>query len=314
MKNISNETENAFMGWLASSYSGSFGSLIDNHYYTIIRVCKDETFDYLYIQQQWSSTGIERKGNFAYAGIYCKQDGLLYDVQNNLRKFTDDEARNSEALQETLKQAVCQAVEKRIGNDRRNLQISELSAPQEIARFARFQEYRASEQARKVYLSTQSNEENSFYCSYVPNNWTEDSLLRYILDPAQYAATEVEKYINSHQEEMLMDFLCMDAIAVEYTAILETPLAPVHRVKRIMAAVRDSQAKTLTVTICKDGREFTFKTDAQELRRDCTCSYSTWNIAAPDRREFEQLFGHAARYSPEEILCITYARSVLYQA
>ena len=69
-----------------------------------------------------------------------------------------------------------------------------------------------------------------------------------------------------------------------------------------------------TVTIHKDGQDFTFKTEASVLRRDCTNTYGTWYIVAADRREFERRFGRSAEYAPGEIVRITYARKVLYEA
>jgi len=313
MKNVSNEIKTAFMGWLASTYSGSFAYTTGNDYYTVIRVCKNENFDYLYAQRQYRGDGIGRGDSFEYAGLYCKQDGRLYDDQYDLQALTDDTTQSAEKLRGQLKQAVRRAVEGQISNDRRNLQITEIPTERERQWLENYREYAAAGDARKVYLDGEHNG-FSFRCGYNPANWTEGSLLAYILNPAQYVAAEVEAYINSHQEEMLLTFLCMDAMAAEYTAIVENPLAPIHKVKRIIAAVSASPAKTVTVTICKDGTEFIFKTEAHEFRRDCTSTYSSWNIAAPDRREFERIFGRSASYAPEEILRITYARSVLYQA
>ena len=313
MKNVSNEIKHAFMGWLASTYSGSFEYTMSSDHVTIIRVCKDEAFDYLYAQRQYKGSGIERRNNFDYAGIYCKQDGRLYDNQYWLQMLVDDEIQSTEALQENLKQAVCRAIERQIGNDRRNLQILELSAERErLANYQRYA-YAADGDARKIYLGDEQKG-FCFRCGYTPSDWTEDSLLAYIQNPTQYVTAEIEAYMSNHQEDMLLCFLRMDAVSAAYTVILENPLDPIHKVKRIIEAVRDSQAKTVTVTICKDDIEFTFKTEAHELRRDCTSTYSSWNIAAPDRREFERLFGRACGYRPEEILRITYARSVLYQA
>jgi hypothetical protein len=311
MKNVSNDIKNAFMGWLASTYTGSFSY----GQYTIIRVCKNENFDYLYSQWQYNKDGVERGNKFEYAGFYCKQDGTLYDVPYQMQALSGDKVQSSDALLKRLKQAVCRTVERHINNDRRNLQISELSTTQALGRLASCQSYAASGEARRIYLNDEYNEGKAFAfrCGYTPDAWTEDSLLSYILGPAQYVEAETVAYISSHQEGMLLAFLCADAVAAEYAAILENPLAPIHKVKRIMAAVSASPAKTVTVTICKDDTEFTFKTEAQEFRRDCTSSYSNWNIAAPDRRAFKQRFGRNANYRPEEILCIAYARSVLYQ-
>lgn len=56
------------------------------------------------------------------------------------------------------------------------------------------------------------------------------------------------------------------------------------------------------------------KTETGDLRRDCTGGYSHWHMIAADRRRFFECFGRNAEYRPEEILRITYGRSVLYEA
>lgn len=113
---------------------------------------------------------------------------------------------------------------------------------------------------------------------------------------------------------MLLDFLAHDALTAEYEKLAEDAENPAHIIRRIMEAVAFTDAKTVTVTIHKDGQDFTFKTEASVLRRDCTNTYGTWYIVAADRREFERRFGHSAEYAPGEIVRITYARKVLYEA
>ena len=153
-----------------------------------------------------------------------------------------------------------------------------------------------------------------FTCSYEPDRWKEDSLLAYILDPEGYAEKEASAYMAENQENMLHNFLYNDAVMQEYRAILEDKENPVHTVKKIMDAMRATPAKTVNVTVLKEGVEFTFKTETATLRGDCTSYYSTWQIVAADRKKFEQTFGRSAEYRPGEILRITYARNVLYEA
>jgi hypothetical protein len=218
-----------------------------------------------------------------------------------------------------LKKAVREAVEAAIGNDRRNLLITELTDERQLEGMASFQRIYAPDSARKTYLSGEYEDEDgdgfafTFRCDYSPDQWTEDSLLAYILDPAQYAEAETAAFIAENQEDMLAAFLRADMVEAEYAAILASPLNPVHRVKRIMAAVGAS-AKTVTVTICVNDIDFTFKAEAAQFRSDCTSHYSDWNIVAADRKEYERRFGRSARYGPEDILRIEYARSVIYQA
>ena len=139
-------------------------------------------------------------------------------------------------------------------------------------------------------------------------------MLEYILDPQGYAAREAEAYIAKNQNVILYAFLTISATAAEYKALTGNPHHPAHRVKRIMKAMNDTPAKTVRVTIRKDGVEFTFKTEADELRRDCVSYYGIWRTQASDRREFERLFGRCSHYVPEDILRIEYGRTVLYEA
>jgi hypothetical protein len=110
---------------------------------------------------------------------------------------------------------------------------------------------------------------------------------------------------------MLCEFLTNDALGAEYAAIADNPRHQAHRVRAIMRAMNTTAAKTVRVTIRKNGAELSFKTEADDLRRDCGRSYSTWRIAAADRREFERLFGD---YGPEDILRIEYGRAALFEA
>ena len=133
------------------------------------------------------------------------------------------------------------------------------------------------------------------------------------VNPDGYVNDEAKVYIDSHQEDMLSDFLESEMVAAAYQEIMDNPVNQVHRVKRIIRALSDSSAKTVTVTIHKNGMDFSFKTEAAQFRSDCKHSYSNWRIAAADRKEFERLFGRG-EYGPEDIIRIEYARSVLYEA
>ena len=88
---------------------------------------------------------------------------------------------------------------------------------------------------------------------------------------------------------------------------------PIHRMKAITEALKASGAKTVTVTVEKDGMELTFKTAANSLTGHRNY-YSTYDIPAQDRREFERLFGRSANYSAEDIIRITYGKKTLYEA
>lgn len=304
-----------FLSWLGQTEKNTCMVQSAGMTYYFVRVAKNEAFDYLYCQREYSGKELARGGAFKYAGIYCRSDGELYDGQYDVLGLAgeDIEERSAGQLREDLQRNVRQLVEAAIGNNRQNLQITELSNPELLRRLQNEQNYYAKNTARERFLNTADFEPPSFRCFYEAENWTENSLLSYILDPQGYAAKETAAYMEENQEEMLFDFLCNDVELAEYQALLEDTENPVHTVKKIMTAMSHTSAKTVNVTIQKDGAVFTFKTEAGCLRRDCTSSYNDWEMVAADRRRFQEQFGKYADYFPKEIVRITYARAVLYE-
>ena len=313
---IMTNKETVFKLWLAVNDGSVYETIADNYHVMVFKVKKSADFDYIYVQRLYNCKNIERGGKFEYSGIYNKRDNLLYD-SDDLWGLVEPHDRNKNGLKQALKQSVCDMVEAAINNDRGNLTITELTDERELRDLEYAQKYDAANKARAAYLSGEYDENGydfKFKCQYSPAEWTEDSLLDYIRDPHKYAAAETKAYIKNNQESMLANFLKADLIAAEYAKILDNPQNPVHCVKRIISAVKDSSAKTVTVTIRKGDIDFTFKAEAKEFHRDCVNSYSTYNIAAADRREFERIFGRNANYTPDEIVKIEHARKVLYQA
>jgi len=306
-----------FASWLTAEENGLLHFHKGSTLYIFIRVAKGAGFDYLYCQRHYNAERFTRGDSFKYAGIYYSQDSLIYDGQYDLREVCDEdstESRTVEALRERLKKAVRQRIEAAIGNDRNNLKVAEITDKRLLDSLDYFYKYTAKQNARSTYLDNMEVEESAFQCRYSPDNWTEESLLSYISDPDGYVEKEASAYMAENQENMLSDFLENDAILSEYRALLENKKNPVHRVKKIIAAVGASGAKTVNVTICKDGTEFSFKTEASDLRRDCDSYYHSWHIVAADRREFERIFGRNADYRPEHIIRIMYGKKVLYEA
>lgn len=304
-----------FDNWLASGSLEPINLKTGSDRHIYMRVAKTAAYDYIYSQRQYKEEGIVRGDPFQYAGVYCKADGLIYDGQYELRSVYDDEdytSRSAEKLQATLQADVRSRIERVIDNDRANLNITKLTEPRKVSSLEEYIKYSAPGAAREAYLDTVEFEGYTFRCYYEAHRWTEDSLLNYISDPEKYAAREAAQYIETHQEEMLSDFLEGDALTTAYNAILAASGDPVHFIKRIRMAVNASDAKTVNVTIDKDGQSLTFKTEAYPLRVDCGSYYSTYHIVAADRRTFEEAFGRSANFAPEEIVSITYGRKEIY--
>jgi len=296
--------------WLALPQAGPFVFPDTYGQVIVIRVAKNEGFDYLYSQRDFLEQGLKHGEQFCFAGIYCKADGLIYDAFYSFDGLIDLEKRSRASLKATLQAEVCAVVEAAIDNDRRNLNERILSE-YEDKQLSYYDEHGAAAMARRAYLADVDGS-FPFRCGYEISGWEDNSLLDFISDPAAFVQREAEKYINEHQEDMLRLFITNDMLRKEYLAIMSDPQHQAHYVKRIIEATSGTQAKTFCLTIRKDGKELTFKVRGDQFRF-YNDYYTAYYIAASDRKKYEKLFGHKDYY-PKEIVRIEYNRVVLYQA
>jgi hypothetical protein len=308
-----------FSEWLTREDNSAFESKADGYYCTIASVRKNADFDYLYVQRQYDGDGVLIGEGLQFAGIYCKQDGTIYEWRlGDMERDDTEKGGTQKALMFFLRDDVRRAVENVIKNDRGNLSISEIpDTAKPAARFDGDYKYIAEKTARNHFIFKEDTVyPYSYSCPYEFEIRTEKEFLEYILDPVSFTAAETMKYIESHQAEILKDFLIGDMIAAEYTAIQVNPLNPLHSTKRILWAMRTydaTKAKKVNVTILKDGLQMTFKTNAKQFREDIE-RYPGWRIEKADRPEFEKAFGPAADYGSDDIIRITHGSTVLYEA
>ena len=307
----------ALMQWLTSENSSTFYSDSEKQQLLLIRVPKNEAFDYLYYLHVFSESPLKRGDSLKYAGLYQKANETVYDAQYPVRELLQGAGilvgDSAEALHTKLKDCVRSLVEVEIANDRQRLQVSELRDSQHEVRLRYYQQYTAASNARKAFLAGEDITDCCFSCRYDPDRWTEESLLEALCDWDGYAKREALAYMENTQEDMLLEFLENDALIAEYMKLQENPRHPVHCIQKIMEAVCASSAKTVNVTVSIDGTELTFKAEAGDFRRDCDSYYSAYHIAAADRSRFYAAFGRHADYRPEHILRITYGKQTLYE-
>ena len=207
---------------------------------------------------------------------------------------------------------ISQLVEDTITNDRNNLAVQEVTDWQALRDLQYYREHGARNEALSRFFSGDAPD-GVFRSGYTLEELPEAAFMAYMRDPEGFIQTEAEQYIKINQEKFLLQFLENDALLTEYQALVQDTGSPYYRMKAITDAVKDSGAKTVTVSIRKDGAELTFKAAADSLtgRRSY---YSTYYLPAQDRREFERLFGRNADYNAEEITRITYGKKTIYEA
>lgn len=319
------------MKWLASGeptlYVQGHGNNNFSHDYTyfFVRLERDEVLDILFSQRIYFGKKLVvslQLSDLKYAGIYSKKDGKIYDAQEKLIESVSnpDELRSlsSGMLLKQMQEKVREKVEEKIGNDRRNLQITELSSARFINQLENARDFNAEAVARLRYLE-ETSQPIEFRCNYTANYWKgelseDDTMLAYIRNPAAFVEKEAEAYIRENQEEMLLSFLFGDLLQKKYDAILADAENPIHTVKKIVTAMRKIPlAKTVTMTVQKDGELFSFKANADRLREDCPGLYGLDSVKSEDLPSFRDAFGYFGHYSPRDVVRITYSRKIVYE-
>jgi hypothetical protein len=308
--------ENTLQKWLTDGGSAPFKFEEEGKCITVIRVPFNDTFDYLFCQRHYRTCRIERGDSFRYAGIYHKPEGVLYDPQYELA-FLDPEAyerRTAKRFLVKLQDDVRREISALVGNDRTRLKITALSEDKDIEYIRK---YTAPRVARERFLSTEDGAELEpfeYEPPFTPSLWTEETLLEYIAAPDKYTRALAVQFFETEQESILISFLAGDAIAAEYALLSADTGNAAHLIKKIRRAVIAADAKTVTVTLCREGEEITFKCEARPLTQDCGDYYSGWSIAAADRKAIDARFGrYKSDFRPHEIVKITYGRNAIYE-
>lgn len=277
---------------------------------------KSSSVYYLYRTAVGQDNTISWNNNLTFCGVYDMNHHALYLTEDSLSCLARGKypfvGEAGESMLENISGKARQRVEDIIADDRNNLPVRELTEYHNRHDLQYYREYGAKEEAiRRLFDGTEPD--GQFHSGYKLDELPESTFMAYLQDSEAAIQAEAEQYIRNNQERFLMQFMKNDALLTEYHALMQDTDNPIHKMKAITDAVKGSGAKTVTVTVQKDGQELTFKTPASSLIGHRNC-YNTYDISAPDRREFEKLFGRYSDYTAEDITRITYGRQTIYEA
>ena len=283
---------------------------------TLSRLEKNPSVDYLYRIGVGQDNSISWDSSMLFCGVYDREHRTLYLTKDSLRILMDGKlplvTEAGPSMAGEISGRINQCVEEAVANDRNNLPVQEVTGWQAVRELKDYQEYGAREEALRRFFDGREPD-GRFHSDYTLDELPEAAFIAYMQDPEGFIQTEAEMHIKNNQEKFLLQFLKNDALLAEYQALAQDTGSPIHRMKAITDAVKGCGAKTVTVTVQKDGQEFTFKTSAASLTGHRNY-YNTSDIPASDRKEFERLFGRYADYNAEDVVKITYGRNTIYEA
>lgn len=282
----------------------------------LIQLPKSEDFSYVYSQSQYKDTRTYLREPFNYCFLYDRKHHILCGDSYRLTSLCDLDKGDfvtEGALREQLQEMVRSMVERMIDNDRGRLSVREITDPYSKRNLDYYLEYGVKEEAIRHLFADGAFLDIGYQCPYEPGNWTESSLLEYLCDREGYAQALADEYIRDHQEEILVSLIENEALQIAFNELMRDVGHPAHRMKQVTDSLNLCGAKSVKVTILKDGEEFSFKTEASALKGHQSY-YSTYSMAAPARRAFEERFGRSASYHVEDIMKITYREKDIYRA
>ena len=303
-----------FQEWLENAAVPVLVLQKGKHLGSVVKVPATPEIDYLFGCETFYGERISWSDRLEFCGLYDRQHQALHLLDDPLPNFvsglTEEECQDSTAFGKRIAQEVDRYVEAAISNDRSRLSVRELTSERNINSYRYYKGTEAGREAASLVFSGEKPDVQ-FHSEYY-TSLTEDTLLSYLKSPEDYIKTTAEQYMRDNQEEFLAQFLKKDALLAEYQMLSQDSDAPVYRMRAITDALKKSGAKTVNVTVQKDGVELTFKTSAESLK-GLKSQYSTWYIAPSDRLQFRHLFGAGSDYSAEDIIRIAYGRSTLYE-
>ena len=264
--------------------------------------------DILYMYRYPSGDEIAVNAEPDYQGL-CKRDtGELYDVgyeTYEILKDTDQVMYGSSNITEDIEERVRTLVEGMVSKYIST--ISEKSITEDRRKVIEDQAWGI---AKKRYLEDITTT-NEYQCDYSESEYYKH-LVDFILDKDKVAKEIAERFHQLNKDDIQEDIIRNRYIIKESKKFNNGEYYDYTAMKRIIHSIPE-KSQTVNVTICKEGKEMTFKYEARHLRYDCGRYYSTWHMPCLARGTFADLYGRNAELYPTDITKITYGRKVIYE-
>ncbi len=305
----------AFLKWVKGSDYMPFIISGEHHDDIFIRIPKDEKFVFIYYDRAYKSSMSEMPKELEYEAIFYRETEKLYHTGLAVKDwFPELISDGANKMAENVQEAVRRRVEDVMNYSSVAASGYMVLPTEQQEQLERFCEQRMNSYARSLFLNGETSETYAFTSTYCFAGWRENDMLTYIASPEYFAELQFKEYYAKKKDDLRLEYAQYEAVKEELGKIEGMMDSQLHRLKDIMKAANNSEAKKLVVTICKEGTNLSFKIEANELRRDPSSFYGTWNIEAKDRRFFEETYGKHAHFRPEDIIDISYCGKSIYSA
>lgn len=252
-----------------------------------------------------------------YAGTYSFATDDLYDISYNMERlldcgFSSRSVNTYEQVITRLADALSVRIDQKLADLTRDELIGNLCNPSDRQDYESWDESRATDSAFDLFCYGKSSDTLAFEPYINEDELSDQDFVGMLSGSQEFLERRSNAYLCQHLSSLskarLVFLAKRDALAK-----LEFDDCGIHNSIRSIINGIEPDMKTVNVTIIKSGIEFSFKIDADALR-SMQMPYSTYRIAANDRKRFEETFGRHEDFRAQDILQITFGKRVLYES
>lgn len=277
----------------------------DGEYYDIVKIPHNSFIDLLFINcNNYHKTTIGDK--FEYCGFYDKEKRQLYDINYTLRKdilkldWDDTTYKSMSSLLNEFNLKVRENVTNYVEDN-----------PEEFYEAAK--DYESNIIERDVYQNFMDNEKKIKYeCGYCSDD--KQNILLCFDEGEQHIFDVSLGFISSNREYIGKRLIDIDKKNELLNSIYDNPDHEIYKIKEIVDIMKDGGYVNVHLFINKNGIDYDFKYNASTLKNHWNYSYlPTYEMQAPDRKEFEKLYGSREDLHYEDIYRIEYRHKPIYE-
>lgn len=275
----------------------------------IHKIPYNSKIDILYSLDSYNGELFDLHSPFKYAGIYDKENDRVYDLEYSIRwhilnwDYQNDKYIDASDLYNTISKEINYRVQELISDgkddmfDISNFELEELEDKDVIHEFM-----------EGLTSSTLKDEVKEYHTSKPKD------ILEYLTNKQEFIEETSRDFIIDNMEDILKDLVRSEGKRRVLKTIEDNKEHPYFKIRDITNAIKNTNCKTVNITINKDNIEQTFIYDANSLTYYNSSYLSIYNInKLADREKFEENYGRNEDFYFSDIVKMTYGKKTIYE-
>lgn len=285
---------------------------IDNKYLVMKHIYKGNVF--IYYKEITGNKMSDLMSEYEYQGFYNLKTDKFYSVRYWLYKILDiTHVDDCELLKERIIEGITNKISDELKTNSQKYFREPIELNEELSEYVEhWGKNRAINSAKLDFFTDQVKSLKDFiHLDFINSGIKQidiDEIIEYIEAPEKILNYYKEEFLNKNIQQLYAEFKIYTIYQKHITNIKNDKTHIIHRQKELRNVTQGK--KTVTVTILKDGHNFTFKTETQEyLKLDEF--HGCYTMSAKDRVNYKKLFGHDD-YTIDEIISVKYGKQEIY--